>query len=207
MTVASTLRKKRRNLQSDRKARLHQLYSSDDVIKLYEISRNTLTNSIADGLTVIDAEPRLFRGSDLNAFHGRRRKAAGKPLGRFFVSCFGCKRSHSLLEGDIAISPGRTDGISRVSGTCLDTGVRANRFVCSEELEALHRLRDATSRSGSLDSEVAAATCASSSSQSAEGQKSSSKPKVRFWHRRHMRSQLSASTGKLRSCLVSATAR
>lgn len=35
--------KKRRNLQSERKAKCHQLYSSDDVIKLYEISRNTLT--------------------------------------------------------------------------------------------------------------------------------------------------------------------
>lgn len=134
--------KKRRNLQSDRKARLHQLYSSDDVIKLYDISRNTLTNWIADGLNVIDAAQRLFRGSDLNAFHSRRRKTAGKPLGQFFVNCFGCKRSHSLLEDDISISPGRTDKVFRVSRTCPDTGARANRFVCSEELGALQRLRE-----------------------------------------------------------------
>ncbi|MBB3542432.1 helix-turn-helix domain-containing protein [Rhizobium sp. BK399] len=143
MTVASALRKKRRNLQSDRKANLHQLYSSDDVIKLYEISRNTLTNWIADGLPFIDAGSRLFRGSDLNAFHSRRRlKAAGEPLGRFLVNCFGCKRSHSLLEGDVSVSPGRTDGIFRVSKICPDTGVRANRFVCREELDTLQRLRE-----------------------------------------------------------------
>lgn len=134
-------RKKRRNLQSNRKARHHQLYSSDDVIKLYEISRNTLTNWIADGLPFIDAQWRLFRGLDLNAFHSRRReKAVGEPLGRFLVKCFGCKRSHSLLEGDVSVFPGRTDGIFRVSKTCPETGVMANRFVCSEELEALQRL-------------------------------------------------------------------
>ncbi|MBB3315517.1 hypothetical protein FHT77_001359 [Rhizobium sp. BK181] len=143
MTAASAPRKNRRILQSDRKARLHQLYSSDDVIKLYEISRNTLTNWIADGLPFIDAGLRLFRGSDLNAFHSRRRlKAAGEPLGRFLVNCFGCKRSHSLLEGHVSVSPGRTDRIFRVSKTCPDTGVRANRFVCREELETLQRHRE-----------------------------------------------------------------
>lgn len=143
MTAANAPRKKRRNLQSDRRARLHQLYSNDDVIKLYEISRNTLTNWIADGLSFIDAEPRLFRGSDLNAFHGRRRvKAAGEPLGLFLVNCFGCKRSHSLLEGEISISPGRTEGVFRASLTCPDTGARANRYVCSEEVEAIQRLRE-----------------------------------------------------------------
>jgi hypothetical protein len=143
MTAASVPQKKRRNLQSNRKARLHQLYSSDDVIKLYEISRNTLTNWIADGLIFIEAEPRLFRGSDLNSFHSRRReKAAGEPLGRFLVNCFGCKRSHSLLEGEISVSPGRTEGVFRVSRTCPDTGVRANRFVCNEEWETLQRFRE-----------------------------------------------------------------
>lgn len=144
MTAASAPGKKRRNLQSDRKARIHQLYSSDDVIKLYEISRNTLTNWVAGGLSFIDAEPRLFRGSELNAFHSRRReKAAGAPLGQFLVNCFACKRSHSLLEGEISISPGRTGGIFRVSRTCPDTGARANRFVCSEELETLQQIREA----------------------------------------------------------------
>lgn len=144
MTAASAPRRKRRNLQSERKARIHQLYSSDDVIKLYQISRNTLTNWIADGLALIDAEPRLFRGSDLNAFHSRRReKAAGQPLGQFRANCFACKRSHSLLEGEISISPGRTGEIFRVSRTCPDTGARANRFVCRKELETLQRHREA----------------------------------------------------------------
>lgn len=142
MTVASVLRKKRRNLQSDRKARLHQLYSSDDVIKLYEISRNTLTNWVAEGLPFVNANPRLFRGSDLNAFHAARKKKNSDQLrGKFWVNCFGCKGSHSLLGGEISIVSGRTDGVFRVYKICPDTGVRANKYVCSGELQTLHEHR------------------------------------------------------------------
>jgi hypothetical protein len=142
MNAVSASRKKRRNLQSDRKARHHQLYSSDDVIKLYEISRNTLTNWIADDLAFIDADQRLFRGSDLNAFHKQRRvRATGTPLGKFAARCFGCKRSHSLLSGDIVISPGRTPELFRISRIYPETGVRAKRYFCAEELEALQVLR------------------------------------------------------------------
>jgi hypothetical protein len=142
MNAVNAPRKKRRNLQSDRKARLHQLYSSDDVIKLYEISRNTLSNWTADGLGFIDADQRLFRGSDLNSFHKQKKaKAIGAPLGPFAARCFGCKRSHSLLSGDIVVSPGRMPELFRISKICPDTGVPANRYVCAEELEALQVLR------------------------------------------------------------------
>lgn len=136
--------KKRCNLQSDKKAKTHQLYSGDDVIKLYEISRNTLTNWIADGLPFLDTGVRLFRGKDLNAFHARRRKrASGAPLGPFMANCFHCKRYHSLIEGEISIFPGRTQGVFRASITCPDSGNTANRYLSSEEVETIQRLREA----------------------------------------------------------------
>lgn len=144
MTGSASPRKKRRNLQSERKARVHQLYASDDVIKLYEISRNTLTNWIAEGLRFIDGDVRLFRGKDLNAFHARRReRASGAPLAPFMVNCFGCKGSHSLINDKISINPGRTLGVFRASITCPDTGVTANRYVCSEEVDTIRKLREA----------------------------------------------------------------
>lgn len=143
MTAGDSSRKTRRNLQSTRKAGRHHLYSSDDVIKLYEISRNTLTNWIAEGLRVIDAQPRLFRGADLNEFHSaRKQKAAGEPLGQFMVKCFGCKRNHSLLEGEISVLPGRTPGVFRVLRNCPDTGKIANRYFCSDELRTLRAIRE-----------------------------------------------------------------
>jgi hypothetical protein len=96
MNAVSAPRKKRRNLQSDRKARLHQLYSSDDVVKLYGTSRNTLTNWIADGVGFIDVDQRLFCDSDLNSFHKQSQvKARGIPLVPCAASCFGCKRSRT----------------------------------------------------------------------------------------------------------------
>ncbi len=49
MNASVADRKKRRNLQSASQAKIHQLYSGDDVIKLYGISRNTLTNWIGGG--------------------------------------------------------------------------------------------------------------------------------------------------------------
>lgn len=144
MSARISPRKKRRNLQSARKARYHQLYSSEDVIKLYEISRNTLTNWIAAGLPFIEGEVRLFRGKDLNAFHARRReRVSGAPLALFMANCFGCKGSHSLIDGEISIDPGRTPGVYRASITCPDTGVTANRYVCSEQVETIRKLREA----------------------------------------------------------------
>ena len=42
MSSPVSAKKKRRNAQSDKKAKLHQLYSDDDVIRLYNVCRNTL---------------------------------------------------------------------------------------------------------------------------------------------------------------------
>lgn len=144
MSAPVTPRKKRRNLQSERKAKCHRIYSIDDVIKLYGISRNTLRNWIAAGLVFIDGEVRLFRGKDLNAFHARRRqRASGAPLPPFMANCFGCKGAHSLIDGEISIDPGRSSGMFRASTPCPDTGVRANRYVCSEEVDMIRKLREA----------------------------------------------------------------
>lgn len=135
MTASLSAKKKRRNLQSPRLARVHQLYSGEDVIKLYEISRNTLTNWIGEGFQFVAAEPRLFRGADLNVFHGlMSAKARGQPLGPFAARCLGCKRAHSLTEGEISVAPGRSEGVFKGSRRCPDTSVQANRYVSSDEL-------------------------------------------------------------------------
>lgn len=152
MKVSPAHKKKRRNRQSDRCAKVHQLYSSDDVIKLYEISRNTLTNWIGDGLPFINAEPRLFRGSDLNAFHGRRNaKNKAQLPGPFAARCFGCKRTHALTDGDILVVAGRSTGVFRVSRLCPDTGKQANRYISSGELEALKKARETNTGSKTPD--------------------------------------------------------
>lgn len=136
-------RKKRRNAQSDKKAKLHQLYADDDVVKLYEVCRNTLINWVAAGLPFINAKPRLFRGADLNAFHRKRRATLiGKPLGPHEARCLGCKGHHSLLDGEIDVSAAGSRGTFSVSVACPETGSRAYRWINREELETLERLRE-----------------------------------------------------------------
>lgn len=80
-----------------RKAKQDWTYSRQEVMDLYDVCRNTVTNWIKEGLVYIPDRPILFRGSDLNAFHAARRKRARKVCrpGEFF--CFHCKAIVSLV--------------------------------------------------------------------------------------------------------------
>ena len=152
MNVPAFPPNKRRNLQSSCKANVHQLYSSDDVIKLFGISRNTLTNWIADGLLFIAAGIRLFRGKELNAFHARRKeRASGTPPGPFMVKCFGCKGYHSLIAAEVVFAPGRTPEVFRARINCPETGVGVNRYVCREDIETIRSLLDSNPGSQTRD--------------------------------------------------------
>lgn len=143
MTGADMTSKKRRNLQSDRKARIHQLYSSDDVIKLYDISRNTLSNWIAGGLGFISCEPRLFRGSDLNTFHRRKKQRSSiGSLGQFEVRCFGCRATHTLLAAEVSFDVQETYRGIRAYRACPDCGATANRYVSLEDQQTILRSQE-----------------------------------------------------------------
>jgi DNA-binding XRE family transcriptional regulator len=69
-------------------ARAHMLYSRDEVIALYGISRNTLANWERQGLRRVDPPvrasvtspgTRLYLGQDLNALHAKRRADSKRP--------------------------------------------------------------------------------------------------------------------------------
>jgi hypothetical protein len=151
MTTSVASGNKRRNLQSPRLASANMLYSSEEVIKLYEISRNTLTNWISDGLQFIAAEPRLFLGACLNEYHRQRRHRASQPLGRFETSCYACKQRHSLIEGELVVVPGKTAGLFKVARLCPQTGKHANRYVTGEQLDEIYGLRQSNPGSQTPD--------------------------------------------------------
>lgn len=151
MTISVAPGNKRRNLQNPRLASANMLYSSEDVIKLYEISRNTLTNWISDGLQFIAAEPRLFLGACLNEYHRQRRHKASQPLGHFETSCYACKQRHSLIEGELFVTPGRTDGLFKATRICPQTGKHANRYVTDEQLDEIYSLRQSNPGSQTPD--------------------------------------------------------
>lgn len=141
MAIFASDKKLRRNVQSSTAAKINELYDSQDVIKLYGISRNTLTNWVKAGLACIEGEPRLFLGAALNAFHQKRKAAAYKPLGPYDGYCPGCRAAHSLLEGDIKTRPLST-GNFRVFRVCPDGAGEVGKWVSKEEMAVIYQLRE-----------------------------------------------------------------
>lgn len=54
-------------------AHQHEVYRTEDVMALYQVSRNTITNWIAQGLRPVPGTlPKLFRGDELKRFQDFR---------------------------------------------------------------------------------------------------------------------------------------
>ncbi len=73
------------------KPKIHRVYSVDDVLSLYGICRNTLSNWERFGLRSTGGKgPRLYRGAELKRFHDARKlRVKGElKLGEF--KCLGC---------------------------------------------------------------------------------------------------------------------
>jgi hypothetical protein len=103
---APLLPKKRgKNLKNPRLAKVNRLYSTADVMVLYSVAFNTVSNWIKDGLKTARATERLFRGEDLNAFHKARRNKPKLPRSLFEVNCRACKNQHSLVDEMFWIEP------------------------------------------------------------------------------------------------------
>jgi len=131
---------KRKNLQSAKTARKNLLYSSDQVIELYKICPNTLSNWVKAGLRPICTNPkRLFKGEDLNAFHKSRRAEAKVKLGQFEVYCVACKCIHSLLDDPIYVWMKKKAVLVAVG--CPTNQTFAPRFLTHNNYQALCVLR------------------------------------------------------------------
>lgn len=71
---------------------MHQVYSVEDVMRLYSVSRNTISNWIGGGLKPSACgTPQLFHGAELGRFHIVRRARRKLRSGEF--KCFGCKEA------------------------------------------------------------------------------------------------------------------
>lgn len=74
------------------RAKVHRVYSVDEVRALYGICRNTLSNWVSSGLSPSPGPgSQLFRGAELNRFHMARRAQGRRQMriGQFY--CLRCK--------------------------------------------------------------------------------------------------------------------
>lgn len=91
-------------LQRVNKAKDGWVYWRREVIDLYDVSPNTLTNWIRAGLPVTwKGNRQLFRGDDLNAFHRRRRLEAKWVCEGDSLPCFRCRSGVSPLGRHVYI--------------------------------------------------------------------------------------------------------
>jgi len=138
---------KRRTLKSAWLARAHWLYSIEDVIALYLVSRQTVRNWMRYGLKAIEAQRTLFLGQDLNEFHALRRKEAKVPCTFEEIYCVCCKQKHSFLIEPFTVGQ-KGKLFTLVSVQCPETGGRTTKFVRESDL---HRLRDLQKRNCSAE--------------------------------------------------------
>ncbi|MDI7862840.1 helix-turn-helix domain-containing protein [Rhizobiaceae bacterium n13] len=143
--------RRRRNLQNARLARTNWLYRPEDVVELYGICRNTLTNWVKTGLVRLEHEGRhLFRGDDLNAFHRQRREDAKRPCEFYEVHCFACKCKHSLLQVNFETQLTRFGDV-RLAIECPDRGKPTAKRVTREQLERIVAMRESSPKTKTPD--------------------------------------------------------
>ncbi|MEM7472253.1 MAG: tyrosine-type recombinase/integrase [Pseudomonadota bacterium] len=74
------------------KPKKHFVYSVDDLMKLFGVCRNTISNWVKEGLKPSDAShPYVFRGSEVKRFRDARHLRSAKPLRIGQFGCFVCK--------------------------------------------------------------------------------------------------------------------
>ncbi len=90
------------------------VYSVEDVLTLYDITRNTLTNWLKAGLRPVDERrPQLFRGAELTRFHADRALSNRQHLRAGEFKCTRCKARVVPNIGTLQIDVSRRGGFFR----------------------------------------------------------------------------------------------
>jgi integrase len=131
----------------------HFVYSVDEVLGLFDISRNTVTNWRNAGLQVVDdAHPILITGAELERFH-RDRKQDGKH--RLKTGQFNCRRCATMVYPDIgtvSISD-MEQGQCFVRAECPDCMGTVRKFFSRATCEAILACQKLNTPLQSLDEE------------------------------------------------------
>ena len=116
-------------------AKIHFVYTLDDVCKLYNVHSNTVLNWVSRGLRPIDDQsPKAFRGMELNRFHAEQRNKSRTKVQPGELFCLGCKAARIPLPASVRIG-GSPIAAACVEGICPDCGSRMSRQVKQAELD------------------------------------------------------------------------
>jgi hypothetical protein len=122
-----------------RKAKRDRTYNRAEVMHLYGVTRNTVTNWIDEGLVTVPGHPVLFRGEDLNAFHQARRVGARRNCSPGEFLCFHCKKVSSLKGQDAEVHWHR-DHAGTLGWSCPACGKPNETFQSLSQVQNLEEL-------------------------------------------------------------------
>jgi hypothetical protein len=95
-----------RRHQNPRLAKIHRSYKIDEIADLYGTHKNTVLNWIKQGLATFDNKrPLMILGSDLNAFHAKRRVKNRHPCKPNEIYCMKCKIPKEPPAGMVEYQP------------------------------------------------------------------------------------------------------
>lgn len=134
--------------------RRNLVYSVEEVMNLYAISRNTVSNWINTGLRPIDQKrPQLFRGAELARFHEDRRAVSKRTLRAGEFKCLACKaavfpnvEALYLLERD--------SGKFTACATCPDCGAHVMKLLAETECIMLQTCLDTNTNPAPSDEDI-----------------------------------------------------
>jgi integrase/Zn ribbon nucleic-acid-binding protein len=158
------------------------VYSVDEVMALYAISRNTVSNWINTGLHPIDGKrPQLFRGADLARFHEDRRAGSKRILRAGEFKCLGCKAVvYPNIETLHLLPRDRRQFIARA--TCPDCDAHVMKLLAETECIMLQTCLETNTNPAPSDEDAALVpACIGKSAKKVSGQTSVNDRTLHAW--------------------------
>ncbi len=123
--------------QNPRLAKIHRSYKVDEIADLYGTHKNTVLNWIKQGLPTFDNKrPLMILGSDLNAFHAKRRVKNKHPCKPNEIYCIRC-RTPKEPAGNMAEYQRINETLGNLVAICPDCELIINRRVNLAKLEQI----------------------------------------------------------------------
>ena len=117
----------------------NRVYSVLQVLELYKICRNTLSNWIAAGLSPVDAgSSQLFRGAELQWFHEQRASGPGRPLHPGEFKCLRCK-ARVVPEANVTTLEHRQGRSPWAHSVCPDCGGKLPKILNETTYDRLQK--------------------------------------------------------------------
>lgn len=127
----------------------HQVYSVEEVMRLYSVSRNTISNWISAGLQPSACgTPQLFHGAELGRFHIARRTLRS---GEF--KCFGCKEAVFPELESLVLGGSGSRILARA--TCPDCDGLIGKILDKTECDSLKKCLNTNTNLGLSDEDSA----------------------------------------------------